>query len=111
MSKIQVIMCPADRAPYVCWVQNSEDVMQKLLGGRIYTEKLTEKTIIVYHEELQLPSLPENNSLPVSGFRGDCFLCGVEGDQLVSLDEETKRRLLRSCRDRWNAIWEERHGN
>lgn len=111
MSEIQIIMCPAERAPYVCWVQKSEDAMEKLVGGHIFTEKLTEKTIIAYHVELRNVILPENNSLPVSGFLGDCFLCGVEGDQLVSLDEDTKRALLRSCRDRWNAIWEERHGN
>ena len=104
MSKIQVIMCPAERAPYVANIQDSMENMQKIVGGYIETATIATDTIIVCNGEGRIIGLPENNSLPVSGFCGDCFLCGVEEYQLASLGEETKRRLLRSCRDRWNAL-------
>ena len=111
MPKIQVIMCPAYRAPYVCWVQKSEEAMEKLVGGQISIMMLASNFRLVCNERTMDRHLPENNSLPVTGFRGDCFLCGVEEGQLSSLGEETKRRLLRSCLGRWNALWEEKHGN
>ena len=111
MSKIQVIMCPAERAPYVTNIQDSLDNMQKIVGGYIETAKIAKYTIIVCSEEGRTLGMPENNSLPVSGFCGDCFICAVDGDRMVSLDNQGKQSLLRSCGDRWNSLWEEKHGN
>ena len=109
--KIRVIMCPADRCPYTCWIENGLKNMQSIVGGYIETATIAENAVIVCNEEGVLLGLPENNSIPFAGFYGDCFICGVDGDEFASLQENAKQLLLRSCRNRWHGTWEEKHGN
>lgn len=109
--KIRVIMCPANRAPYTCWIENSLSNMQRIVGGYIVTVNIAEDAVIVCNDEGRLIGLPENKSLPVRGFCGDCFICGADGEEFASLQENAKRFLLRKCRDSWNVLREEAHGN
>ena len=108
--KIRVIMCPANRAPYTCWIENSLSNMQRIVGGYIETVNIAEDAVIVCNEEGRLIGLPENKSLPVRGFCGDCFICGADGEEFASLQENAKRFLLSNCRKRY-ALRYEANGN
>ena len=99
--KMRVIMCPVDRAPYVTWIEDSLENLQRTVGGYIECFTFAKDAAIICNEEGRMMGLPENKSLPLSGFRGDCFVCGVDGESLVSLGDEPKKMLLHWCRKRW----------
>lgn len=101
--KIKIIMCPADREPYVTWISDTLENMQKIVGGYIETVTAATDAVVVCNEEGRLIGLPENKSLPFGRFCGDCFICGVSGDAFVSL--ENTAFWLRKAEERW----EQRH--
>lgn len=98
---MRVIMCPAERKPYVTWIADSLENLQKAVGGHIECVTFAKDAVIICNEEGRLLGLPENKSLPVSGFCGDCFICGVDGENFVSLGDEQKEMLLHWCREKW----------
>lgn len=99
--KMRVIMCPAERKPYVTWIEDSLENLQKAVGGYIECVTFVKDAVIICNEEGRMMGLPENKSLPLSGFRGDCVVCGVDGESLASLGDEPKKMLLHWCRKRW----------
>lgn len=105
--KMCVIMCPAERKPYVTWIEDSLENLQRTVGGYIECFTFAKDAAIICNEEGRLRKLPENKSLPVSGFCGDCFICGVDGENFVSLGDERKEILLRWCRSRWEKAQED----
>ena len=105
--KMRVIMCPVDRAPYVTWIEDSLENLQRTVGGYIECVTFAKDAVIICNEEGRLMGLPENKSLFLSGFRGDCFICGIDGESLVSLGDEPKKMLLHWCRKRWEKAQED----
>ena len=101
MAKIRVVMCPVDRAPYVTWIEDSLENLQRTVGGYIEYFTFAKDAVIVCNEEGRMMGLPENKSLLLSGFRGDCFICGVDGENFVSLGDEQRKTLLHWCKKRW----------
>lgn len=99
--KMRVIMCPAERKPYVTWIEDSLENLQRAVGGYIECFTFAKDAVIICNEEGRLMGLPENKSLPLSGFRGDCVVCGVDGENFVSLRDENRKMLLHWCKKRW----------
>lgn len=104
MTKIRVVMCPVDRAPYVAWIEDSLENMQRVVGGYIEFLQLDVCTALICNEEGRLMGLPENKSLPFPGLVGDCFICGFDGENLVGLEKVQAGRWLRHCKTRWSAF-------
>ncbi len=113
MSKIRVLMCPAERAPYITNIENSLTNMRRVVGGHIeaVTLSLDPEIVLVCNEEGQINGLPLCRSVPlVAGIdildiRGDCFICGADGEEFADLPEP-RRQWLRSAKATWKE-WEE----
>ena len=99
--KMRVIMCPAERKPYVTWIEDSLENLQRAVGGYIECVTFAKDAIIICNEEGRMMGLPENKSLFLSGFRGDCVVCGVDGENFASLKDENRKMLLHWCKKRW----------
>ena len=97
--KIQVIMCPVDRPPYVTNISNTLENMQRSVGGYIETVVLDNHSVVVCNEEGRLLGLQENPSLP--GYVGDCFICGYEGDVFTDIQEIDKKIILFLVREHY----------
>ena len=104
MAKIRVVMCPVDRAPYVAWIEDSLENMQRVVGGYIEFLQLDVCTALICNEEGRLMGLPENKSLPPCRIRGDCFICGFNGENLVGLEKVQAGGWLQLCKTRWFAL-------
>ena len=67
MKKRKVIICPAEREPYVTNVSDTLEALQKAVGG--YNGKVTvlEGVVVLCNEEGRLMGLPENRRMK------DCF--------------------------------------
>ena len=99
--KMRVIMCPVDRAPYVTWIEDSLENLQRAVGGCIECFTFAKDAAIICNEEGRMMGLPGNKSLFLSGFRGDCVVCGVDGEIFSSLKDENRKMMLRWCKKRW----------
>ncbi len=117
MSKIRVLMCPAERAPYITNIENSPLNMRRVVGGHIEAVTLSRDpaVVLVCNEEGRINGLPLCRSTPSPkmigsalgnlGVRGDCFICGAEGEEFADLPEP-RSQWLRSAKEMWNA-WKE----
>ena len=109
MSMLKVIMCPAERPPYVTNISGSLENMQKIVGGYIETVTIDTSSgpiVIVCNEDGRIQDLPENRSLFLDGFCGDCFICGVSGEEFADIPEGIRIKMLRLCKKHWDAIKE-----
>lgn len=104
--KIRIVMCPADRAPYVTHIEDSLKNMQQIVGGYIEAVTLTEDCALICNEEGLLLGLPDNKSVCFHGIVGDAFLVGVDGEEFCDLSDESKDFLLQQCK----KAWRERNG-
>ena len=103
MAKIRVVMCPADRAPYVAYVSDTLENMQRIVGGYIETYTITTDAVIICNEEGRLRDLPRCKSLWLDSFCfcGDCFIAGVKGEEFTDLSEDAAAFWLRECKKKW----------
>lgn len=101
MSKIKVIMCPANWMPYVTNVSDTLENLQRIVGGYIETAMVFSDAVVICNEEGRLLGLPENQSLFLSDFCGDCLICGVDGENFADLPEQACKELLQACRARY----------
>ena len=110
MSKIKVIMCPADRAPYVTNIESSLKNMQNIVGGNIEVVRLTQTCLAVMNEEGRILAMPENKSFPLPKHCGDIFICGEDGEEFSDLTEFDKKYFLQAAKMRWQK-WQEVRNN
>lgn len=101
MKKLKVIICPAEREPYVTNVSDTLEALQKAVGGYIEAVTVLEGVVVLCNEEGRLMELPENRSFFLSGICGDCLICGVDGEEFASLSEPECGKLLKLCKDRF----------
>ena len=99
MGKVKVVMCPADRAPYVTNISNTLENFQQIVGGYIEAVPFAAHTVIICNEEGRLQGLPENKSVPRSGIVGDCFLVDTAGEEFADLTDV--ELMLRNCKAAW----------
>ena len=102
--KIKVVMCPADRAPYVTNISNTLEAFQTAVGGYIETVDFASPVVIVCNEEGRLQGLPACRSIMMTGFVGDCFFVGTEGDEFTDLTDDQARFLLQNCKRVWKKL-------
>ena len=101
MAKIRVVMCPADRAPYVTYVSDTLENMQRIVDGYIETYTITTDAVIICNEEGRLRDLPRCKSLCFDSFCGDCFIAGVKGEEFTDLSEDAAAFWLKECKKKW----------
>jgi len=111
MSKIRILALPVDREPYITNIENSLRNMQNFIGGYIEAETILQdpEVVLICDEEgvlnnralnPSLPDLDEYGGLLNSGFvLGDCFLCGVDGEEFADLPDEWKDVLLKRAKE------------
>ena len=95
MSKIRILALPVDREPYITNIENSLKNMQRFVGGYIETETILQapEVVLVCDEEGVLKGRAVNPSVP--DIVGDCFLCGVAGEEFADLPDKWKSILLK----------------
>ena len=107
MRKIKVVMCPAERAPYVTNIVDSLKNLQKAVGGYIEMHAMSSCVHAVMNEEGRLKGLPENRSFPWPGFVGDIVIVATDGPEgdggLRDLTDNEARLMLASARKAWNS--------
>ena len=101
MRKIKAIICPANGMPYVANVSDNLESLQRIVGGYIEAATVIEGVLVICNEEGRLLNLPENQSLFISGFCGDCLICGADGEDFASLPDPARKILLQSCKARY----------
>ena len=98
--KIRIVACPVDRPPYITFISNTLENMQRFIGGYIEAVNLSTDCVVICDEEGRLKGLPENPSA-VPGLVGDVFYVGVKGDEFTDLDVDHARELLRMSKNRY----------
>ena len=101
MKKLKVIICPAEREPYVTNVSDTLEALQKAVGGYIGAVTVRKDVVMLCNEEGLLMKLPKNRSFFLSGICGDCLICGVDGEEFASLSEPECGKLLKLCKNRF----------
>ena len=101
MKKLKVIVCPAEREPYVTNVSDTLEALQKAVGGYIEAVTVLEGVAVLCNEEGRLMGLPENRSFFLSGICGNCLICGVDGEEFASLSEPECGQRLKLCKYRF----------
>lgn len=104
--KIKVLMIPADRPAYVTNIENNLNNFQRNVGGYIQAVYLAEDTALICNEEGKLMGLQVNKNIPKHFIRndiivGDCFICGVAGENFCDINDSAKRPLLDAFRRAW----------
>lgn len=109
MSKIRILALPVYREPYITNIENSLENMQRFVGG--YIEAVTvlknPQVILICDEEGLLkgravnPSVPDLQPYVGWGLKivGDCFLCGVAGEDFADLPDKWKNILLKLAKE------------
>lgn len=110
MSKIRILALPVDREPYITNIENSLGNMQRFVGGYIETVTVLKnpQVILICDEEGLLKGSAVNPSIPnldeygwwgMGFIVGDCFLCGVDGEEFADLPDEWKDVLLKRAKE------------
>lgn len=85
MEKIKVIAKRPDSLPYVTWVSNNLQNLQRYVGGHIEVVPLTDKTVVICNEEGRLMNLDYNCNIAGIDFVGDIIICGVDGEEFADI--------------------------
>ena len=87
MAKIRVVMCPVDRAPYVTWIEDSLENLQKVVGGYIECVTFAEDAVIICNEEGRILGLPDNCRFYGVDFVGTVLIVGTKDDEFCDVPE------------------------
>jgi hypothetical protein len=117
--KIKILACPVDREPYITNIENSLKNMQDFIGGYIEAETILQapEVVLVCDEEGVLNEKKPNPSIKNIRERGlwmpeivgDCFFCGVRGEEVADLPDKWKAALLKLAKEAYRGHKEE-HG-
>lgn len=113
MSKIRILALPVDREPYITNISNTLENMQRFVGGYIETETILQdpEVVLVCDEEGLLkgravnPSVPDLQPYVGWGLKivGDCFFCGVAGEDFADLPDKWKNILLKLAKEAYRG--------
>lgn len=88
---MRVVMVEPGKDPYVTFIGDELEDLQKAVGGYIEAvHPFTKPVVLICNEEGRLLNLPENRM----GFRGTFFLCGECEDDLVDIPARFIPQLL-----------------
>lgn len=109
MSKIRILALPVDREPYITNISNTLENVQRFVGGYIEAETILQapEVVLVCDEEGMLkgravnPSVPDLQPYVGWGLKivGDCFVCGVAGEEFADLPDKWKSILLKLAKE------------
>lgn len=87
--QIEVVLVKVNQAPEVMKIEDSLEVLQKIVGGYIETKLFENDMIIICNEEGKLMNLSGNRRVDCDIIAGDFIVtaCNEEGD-LISLTQE-----------------------
>ena len=68
-------------------IDGSLESMQDIVGGFIRPIHIDRHVVCMANEEGLVRDLPYNFSIPPHFIYGTAFFCGVDGDEMVGLDE------------------------
>lgn len=91
--KIKVIVKHPYLAPMVCYIDNTLEEMQMIVGG--YIETVTQKTtpaVVICNEEGRLNELPFNMMIGNVDFVGTIIIAGSGGEEFTDVPEEIIRK-------------------
>lgn len=91
--KIKVIVKHPYLAPMVCYIDNTLEEMQMIVGG--YIETVTQKTtpaVVICNEEGRLNELPFNMMIGNVDFVGTIIIAGDDGEEFTDVPEEIIRK-------------------
>ena len=107
--KIKILALPVDREPYITNIENSLKNMQNYVGGYIETVTVLKnpQVILICDEEGVLKGRAVNPSIPdlaehggwAPEIVGDCFFCGVSGEEFADLPDKWKAALLKLAKE------------
>ena len=107
--KIKILALPVDREPYITNIENSLKNMQNYVGGYIETVTVLKnpQVILICDEEGVLKGRAVNPSIQdlaehggwAPGIVGDCFFCGVSGEEFADLPDKWKAALLKLAKE------------
>lgn len=88
---MRVVMVEPGKDPYVTFIGDELEDLQKAVGGHIEAVHLfSDPVVLICNEEGRLLNLPENRM----GFRGTFFFCGEREDDLVDIPARIIPQLL-----------------
>lgn len=93
LRKIKVIVKHPYLAPMVCYIDNTLEEMQMIVGG--YIETVTQKTtpaVVICNEEGRLNELPFNMMIGNVDFVGTIIIAGADGEEFTDVPEEIIRK-------------------
>ena len=107
--KIKILALPVDREPYITNIESSLKNMQNYVGGYIETVTVLKnpQVILICDEEGVLKGRAVNPSIPdlaehggwAPEIVGDCFFCGVSGEEFADLPDKWKAALLKRAKE------------
>lgn len=75
-------------------IDGTLEEMQTIVGGHIETVPFANNIICVCNEEGIVNDLPFNFSMPPFFIFGTAFFCGVDGEDMVGLDDGWTQSIL-----------------
>ncbi len=83
---IKVLYKPAGKRYEIRRIPNTLEACQELVGGYIEVVKICTNCLLVCNEEGLIRGLPVNRFMNYD-FRGDIFVCGVDGEEFADVPE------------------------
>ncbi|MBQ9851203.1 MAG: DUF3846 domain-containing protein [Clostridia bacterium] len=80
MAKIKAVIKSPEKKPYVTWISNTLENLQKIVGGCIETVTAADDVVIICDEEGRLKRKDFNCMICGVGFVGTIIICGISGD-------------------------------
>ena len=89
---IKVLYKPAGKPFEVRVTPNTLEACQELVGGYIEVVKICTNCLLVCNEEGLIRDMPVNRFMNYD-FRGDIFVCGVDGEEFTDFTAEIRQRI------------------
>ena len=88
MAKIKVVIKRPGESPYVTWISNTLENLQKIVGGYIETVTVADDAVIICDEEGRLKRKDFNCMICGVAFVGTIIICGISGDDFGNIPIE-----------------------
>ncbi len=88
MAKIKVVIKRPGEMPYVTWISNTLENLQKTVGGYIETVTIAEDMVIICDEEGRFKGKEFNCEICGIGFVGTIIICGISEDDFSNIPIE-----------------------
>lgn len=88
---IKILAIRRDENPCLMHINNELEELQKFVGGYIEVVPLTENILLICNEEGKIKGLKPScivwRGNVFDSINGDCFLCGIDGEEFTDYPE------------------------